>query len=214
MYCTGGIRCEKASNFLRKECNSQDNVYHLQGGIHKYLQQYHDGGYFKGKNFVFDKRIAMNASSDENNVVVGKCIECRCDYDELKPFNLCTVCRDMVLSCPKCISKLNGELHCERHQYLKECYFTFLQYYAKDELIMQLVKLKEIYKENEFNPEWKKKRKMLRKQMDKVECRINDFNLGVVSIPEERSGMFHCRTCFQLGCNGRCWGYWVDDRDS
>ena len=111
--------------------------------------------------------------------------------------------------------KLNGELHCDRHQYLKKCYFTFLQYYAKDELIIQLNTLKDIYKKYEFNPDWKKKRKMLRKQMAKVESRIHEFNYGIVHIPEERiKDVFHCRTCFQLGCNGRCWGYWVDDKQS
>lgn len=58
MYCTGGIRCEKASNYLRHQGLSQ--VYHLKGGIHKYLETYSkDGGYFKGKNFVFDKRYVQ-----------------------------------------------------------------------------------------------------------------------------------------------------------
>lgn len=54
MYCTGGIRCEKASNFLRSK--GLQDVHHLKGGIHKYLEAYQDGGFFKGKNFVFDKR--------------------------------------------------------------------------------------------------------------------------------------------------------------
>lgn len=54
MYCTGGIRCEKASNFLRSK--GLEDVHHLKGGIHKYLEAYQDGGFFKGKNFVFDKR--------------------------------------------------------------------------------------------------------------------------------------------------------------
>lgn len=54
MYCTGGIRCEKASNFLRSK--GLEDVHHLKGGIHKYLEAYEDGGFFKGKNFVFDKR--------------------------------------------------------------------------------------------------------------------------------------------------------------
>ncbi|KAF1775704.1 Rhodanese-like domain [Phytophthora cactorum] len=54
MYCTGGIRCEKASNFLRSQ--GVNDVHHLKGGIHKYLEAYQDGGFFRGKNFVFDKR--------------------------------------------------------------------------------------------------------------------------------------------------------------
>jgi UPF0176 protein len=54
MYCTGGIRCEKASNFLRSQ--GVNDVHHLKGGIHKYLEAFQDGGFFRGKNFVFDKR--------------------------------------------------------------------------------------------------------------------------------------------------------------
>lgn len=57
MYCTGGIRCEKASNFLRSK--GLEDVHHLKGGIHKYLEAYQDGGFFKGKNFVFDKRYVV-----------------------------------------------------------------------------------------------------------------------------------------------------------
>jgi UPF0176 protein len=59
MYCTGGIRCEKASNFLRG--HGVQDVHHLKGGIHKYLEKYEDGGFFKGKNFVFDKRYDFYA---------------------------------------------------------------------------------------------------------------------------------------------------------
>jgi UPF0176 protein len=60
MYCTGGIRCEKASNFLRSQ--GVEDVHHLKGGIHKYLEAYQDGGFFKGKNFVFDKRCVVARS--------------------------------------------------------------------------------------------------------------------------------------------------------
>jgi UPF0176 protein len=54
MYCTGGIRCEKASSYLKYL--GLKNVYQLQGGIHRYLEKYPDGGQFVGKNFVFDQR--------------------------------------------------------------------------------------------------------------------------------------------------------------
>ena len=62
MYCTGGIRCEKASAFVRQKLReagdpaAADGVRHLRGGIHKYLEAYPDGGMFMGKNFVFDNR--------------------------------------------------------------------------------------------------------------------------------------------------------------
>ena len=61
MYCTGGVRCERASALLKKEVdeNGIGEVYQLHGGIEKYLQTFPDGGFFRGKNFVFDKREAI-----------------------------------------------------------------------------------------------------------------------------------------------------------
>lgn len=55
MYCTGGIRCEKASAYLKHLGVS--NVYQLRGGIHRYMEAFPDGGQFVGKNFVFDQRM-------------------------------------------------------------------------------------------------------------------------------------------------------------
>ena len=57
MYCTGGIRCEKASAMLKKRgCT---DVYQLQGGIHRYLETYGEAGYFQGRNFQFDQRVSL-----------------------------------------------------------------------------------------------------------------------------------------------------------
>lgn len=204
MYCTGGIRCEKASNFLRTQ--GIENVKHLQGGIHKYLQTFPNGGFFKGKNFVFDKRVAM-ASLDKT--IVGKCIECQCPYDQHLGRNVCTVCRDMVLTCPNCVEKLDGELHCQFHQYLKDCYFTFIDYFTPEELKQQLTALQDILAPVALTPGWKRKRATLRKQIQKLENRLADFNSGKVQMPSKRTGT-HCRTCFKLECNGNCWGFWND----
>ena len=59
MFCTGGIRCEKATSLLKKK--GYKNIYHLQGGILQYLN---DGkgekNLFKGECFVFDKRVALD----------------------------------------------------------------------------------------------------------------------------------------------------------
>ena len=64
MYCTGGIRCEKAAIYLEKKAPDVAKVYQLQGGIHEYLEAY--GGseecLFLGKNFTFDKRGVMPKS--------------------------------------------------------------------------------------------------------------------------------------------------------
>ena len=60
MYCTGGIRCEKASAYMLHQ--GFKNVYHLEGGIIHYANKIKEAGIeskFKGKNFVFDPRISM-----------------------------------------------------------------------------------------------------------------------------------------------------------
>jgi rhodanese-related sulfurtransferase len=66
MYCTGGVRCERASALLKKEYgDSVEGVYQLQGGIEKYLLQFPDGGFWHGKNYVFDKREAFSVDNRE-----------------------------------------------------------------------------------------------------------------------------------------------------
>ena len=65
MYCTGGIRCEKASAYIRK-VSDVGSVKHLKGGIHKYLDKYGSNGYFRGKNYVFDGRISMTPGEGQN----------------------------------------------------------------------------------------------------------------------------------------------------
>ena len=128
MYCTGGIRCEKASAMLRD--HGVDDVAQLRGGIHRYLEHYPDGGFFLGKNFVFDKRRAMGPtlprSGDGGGAVLGVCGGCGDAYDELHGGRVCTVCRDLVLACPKCRP---AELHCIQHSHLKSCFFTFIDHF-------------------------------------------------------------------------------------
>jgi UPF0176 protein len=57
LYCTGGIRCEKAAVMLKRL--GVPDVSQLHGGIHRYLETYGNTGYFRGKNFVFDQRVAQ-----------------------------------------------------------------------------------------------------------------------------------------------------------
>jgi UPF0176 protein len=59
MYCTGGIRCEKASIEMTRR--GYEEVYQLQGGILRYLEEYADG-LFDGECFVFDHRVALDAN--------------------------------------------------------------------------------------------------------------------------------------------------------
>ena len=78
MYCTGGIRCEKASAYYKHK--GFKNVYQLEGGIIEYTRQIREEGIenkFLGKNFVFDERRAERVSED----VVSKCHQCRVACD-------------------------------------------------------------------------------------------------------------------------------------
>jgi UPF0176 protein len=59
IYCTGGIRCEKA--ILTMQEKGYDNVYQLQGGILKYFETFPDGGAYEGECFLFDHRVAVDS---------------------------------------------------------------------------------------------------------------------------------------------------------
>ena len=80
MFCTGGIRCERASALLREK--GLDNIYQMQGGIHRYLESYKDdGGYWKGHNYTFDKRFLHGAEKSET---VGNCRGCNEPYNKYR----------------------------------------------------------------------------------------------------------------------------------
>jgi UPF0176 protein len=78
MYCTGGIRCEKASAYYKHKGFKQ--VYQLEGGIIEYTRQVRAKGLenkFLGKNFVFDERRAERISDD----IISKCHQCGAPCD-------------------------------------------------------------------------------------------------------------------------------------
>lgn len=95
MYCTGGIRCERGSAYLKSK-NVCKEVYQLKGGIHKYLEQFPDG-FYRGKLFVFDERYAIAFNED----VISECGYCSCPWDQ---YQLCSTdfCCQLVLSCTTC----------------------------------------------------------------------------------------------------------------
>lgn len=104
MYCTGGIRCEKASAWFKHL--GFDNVYQLEGGIIKYAHQIEEQGLenmFVGKNFVFDERLEERISDD----VIANCHTCG------EPFDIHTNCANVAcnvlfIQCPKCKEKLDN----------------------------------------------------------------------------------------------------------
>ncbi|MBO6608714.1 MAG: rhodanese-related sulfurtransferase [Altererythrobacter sp.] len=103
MFCTGGIRCEKSTSFLRKE--GIEDVYHLKGGILKYLETVpKDESLWDGECFVFDERVTVRHGLEQGNY--GMCRACRRPVSEEEQASA-----DFVpgVSCPHCIDERSEE---------------------------------------------------------------------------------------------------------
>ncbi len=104
MYCTGGIRCEKASAYMMH--HGFKNVFHLEGGIINYANQIKEEGLesqFKGKNFVFDDRLGEKITED----IISKCHQCgsACDtHTNCKNDG----CHLLFIQCPSCAETYAG----------------------------------------------------------------------------------------------------------
>ncbi|XP_014663627.1 PREDICTED: thiosulfate sulfurtransferase/rhodanese-like domain-containing protein 2 [Priapulus caudatus] len=95
MYCTGGIRCERGSAYLKQKGICK-NIYQLQGGIHRYMEEFPDG-LFRGKLFVFDNRYTVKSNDD----VIADCTYCGRPWDKYSPCSSIH-CHQLVLSCDRC----------------------------------------------------------------------------------------------------------------
>ncbi len=105
--CTGGVRCEKASGFLKKE--GFKDVYQLDGGIVSYMEKYPSKD-FKGSLYVFDKRIVMHFNSPESHEVIGVCE--RCNKKSEHYVNCAHLsCHKHFICCEDCL-EANGEAYC------------------------------------------------------------------------------------------------------
>ncbi|CUR53619.1 UPF0176 protein YceA [Serratia symbiotica] len=104
IYCTGGIRCEKASAYMKY--NNFKNVYQIEGGIIEYVHQAKKQGLplkFIGKNFVFDKRMGERITND----IIAHCYQCGILYDthtNCKNPN----CHLLFIQCEQCKIKFQG----------------------------------------------------------------------------------------------------------
>jgi len=113
MYCTGGIRCERATAYLNKKGITKQ-VYQIKGGIHRYAEKYPDG-FFRGKNYVFDGRVAVKINDD----ILGECGICTAKCDDYinclnakcnKHFICCTSCKqEFVGTCSEQCKQLVTE---------------------------------------------------------------------------------------------------------
>lgn len=105
LYCTGGIRCEKASAWLKH--NGFANVRHLKGGIIDYARQVKERGLpnrFQGKNFVFDERLGERVGSE----IVSHCHLCETAKSDAHYHCRNEVCHVLFLGCDSCVSKQDG----------------------------------------------------------------------------------------------------------
>lgn len=105
MFCTGGIRCEKASSFMIQE--GFDEVYHLEGGVLKYLEEVPaEDSRWEGECFVFDSRVAVNHSLEKGQY--DQCFACRhpiTEADKRSPKF------EKGVSCPKCHDAQTPDQH-------------------------------------------------------------------------------------------------------
>lgn len=101
MFCTGGIRCEKASAYMKQQ--GFDEVYHLKGGILKYLEtQTENNSLWQGDCFIFDQRVAIGHGLRESQY--DQCFACRypiTTIDKASPLYI------KGISCPRCHKKIS-----------------------------------------------------------------------------------------------------------
>lgn len=130
MFCTGGIRCERASALLKYKMETDPvvrdlgikGVYQLQGGIDKYFKEFPDGGHWKGKNYVFDKRFAHAPVQKEaeahghreldegqqkqnQNDIQSQCQACDRAWDKYRGKRRCPTCGVPSLICRSCLER-------------------------------------------------------------------------------------------------------------
>lgn len=118
MYCTGGIRCEKASAYYKHK--GFKNVYQVEGGIIEYARRAAELGIenkFIGKNFVFDERLGERISPD----IIAKCHQCGTPSDH--HINCANdACHILFIQCPSCGEKYENtcSVKCQEFNRLPE----------------------------------------------------------------------------------------------
>jgi len=109
MFCTGGIRCEKSTAYLRQQ--GFKNVYHLEGGILKYLEDVPaEHSLWRGECFVFDSRVAVRHNLEQGSY--DQCFACRMPITEREKTDRRYV---KGVSCPHCHDR-HDPARKQRHQ--------------------------------------------------------------------------------------------------
>ncbi len=103
MFCTGGIRCEKASAYMKKQ--GFEDVFHLKGGILRYLETVNENeSLWQGECFVFDDRVAVNHQLEKGTY--DQCHACRYPITETDKQSSHFIAG---VSCPRCFDQLSAE---------------------------------------------------------------------------------------------------------
>ncbi|WP_120512202.1 rhodanese-related sulfurtransferase [Photobacterium salinisoli] len=103
MFCTGGIRCEKSTAYLKEQ--GFDEVYHLEGGILKYLEEVPaEESLWEGECYVFDGRVTVNHQLEKGSY--DMCNACRLPITEQ---DMQSAQFEKGVSCPKCFDKHTDE---------------------------------------------------------------------------------------------------------
>lgn len=125
-YCTGGIKCEKASAYLLER--GFENVYQLHGGIIKYGLE--EGGEdFDGKCYVFDNRVKTDVNS-VNPTVVSKCHICETISDHM--INCANPeCNAHLPICPMCLLEMDGACSQKCKDHPRKRPYNVQGYYSK-----------------------------------------------------------------------------------
>ena len=114
MYCTGGIRCEKASAYMLHK--GFKNVFHLEGGIINYVNQVKENNLdnkFHGKNFVFDQRLGERVTEE----IISCCHQCGKPADtHVNCVN--DACHLLFIQCDECKEKMEGTCSKECHEFI------------------------------------------------------------------------------------------------
>lgn len=100
LYCTGGIRCEKATAYMK--AHGFEDVNHIEGGIINYVQNYPDSK-FEGRLFVFDDRLSV-ATGTESSLI---CTQCHAQTDNYENCSN-TSCDAFFSACNSCMTQYRG----------------------------------------------------------------------------------------------------------
>ena len=191
--------------------------------------------YFLGSNFVFDRRAQLLGGS---GIVVGKCTECKMEYDQFDGAAVCTACVCPVLVCGTCretgieepFTQTNQdgftrkEWFCQSHNYLAGSYYYCIDFFDSDECKRQKEALVDIMKKEIVIgvvggkqsevvklKHWRD-RKVVQRQINRLSERAKELkglcDMDTLIKLRDSKSNPLCRCCGKEDCDGRCWGFW------